>query len=57
MERNGLVERRAHSTAPPRVECTLTLAGQGLLATVDGMCVDISALPAHRGRPVALRRG
>jgi len=39
LERNGLVERRAHPTVPPRVEYTLTEAGQGLRATVDSMCV------------------
>lgn len=38
LERNGLVERSAHATVPPRVEYTLTEPGQGLRATVDGMC-------------------
>ncbi|WP_067177059.1 winged helix-turn-helix transcriptional regulator [Microtetraspora niveoalba] len=38
LERNGLVERTVHPTVPPRVEYTLTEAGQGLRATVDGMC-------------------
>jgi DNA-binding HxlR family transcriptional regulator len=38
MERNGLVERTVHPTVPPRVEYTLTEPGQGLRATVDGMC-------------------
>ncbi|WP_151772452.1 winged helix-turn-helix transcriptional regulator [Streptomyces abyssomicinicus] len=38
LERNGLVERTVHPTVPPRVEYTLTAPGQGLRATVDGMC-------------------
>ncbi|KUO10755.1 winged helix-turn-helix transcriptional regulator [Streptomyces sp. DSM 15324] len=38
LERNGLVVRTVHPTVPPRVEYTLTEAGQGLRATVDGMC-------------------
>jgi DNA-binding HxlR family transcriptional regulator len=38
LERNGLVEREVHPTIPPRVEYTLTEAGQGLRAVVDGMC-------------------
>src|SRR5689334_415468 len=38
LERNGLVERTVHPTVPPRVEYTLTGPGQGLRATVDGMC-------------------
>nr|WSZ95247.1 helix-turn-helix transcriptional regulator [Streptomyces sp. NBC_00857] len=38
LERNGLVERNVHPTVPPRVEYTLTEAGQALRATVDGMC-------------------
>lgn len=38
LERNGLVERTVHPTVPPRVEYTLTEPGQGLRATVDGMC-------------------
>jgi len=38
LERNGLVERDVHPTVPPRVEYTLTEPGQGLRATVDGMC-------------------
>ncbi|MFE0426158.1 winged helix-turn-helix transcriptional regulator [Streptomyces sp. NPDC058953] len=38
LERNGLVERTAHATVPPRVEYTLTEPGQGLRATVDAMC-------------------
>jgi DNA-binding HxlR family transcriptional regulator len=38
LERNGLVDRKVHPTVPPRVEYTLTEPGQGLRATVDGMC-------------------
>ncbi|WP_327097779.1 helix-turn-helix transcriptional regulator [Nocardia vinacea] len=38
LERNGLAERTVHPTVPPRVEYTLTEAGHGLRATVDGMC-------------------
>ncbi|MFJ4466738.1 winged helix-turn-helix transcriptional regulator [Streptomyces sp. NPDC089424] len=38
LERNGLLDRKVHPTVPPRVEYTLTEAGQGLRATVDGMC-------------------
>ncbi|TDD80596.1 transcriptional regulator [Saccharopolyspora karakumensis] len=38
LERNGLAERTAHPTVPPRVEYTLTGPGRGLLATVDAMC-------------------
>jgi len=38
LERNGLVERRVYPTVPPRVDYTLTEPGQGLRATVDGMC-------------------
>jgi DNA-binding HxlR family transcriptional regulator len=39
LERNGLVERRVYPVVPPKVEYTLTAAGQGLRATVDSMCV------------------
>ncbi|MBQ0928477.1 winged helix-turn-helix transcriptional regulator [Saccharopolyspora endophytica] len=38
LERNGLAERTAHPTVPPRVEYALTGPGRGLLATVDAMC-------------------
>ena len=38
LERNGLLVRTVHPTVPPRVEYTLTEAGHGLRATVDGMC-------------------
>lgn len=38
LERNGLVGRKVHPTVPPRVEYTLTEPGQGLRATIDGMC-------------------
>ncbi|MFD9891125.1 winged helix-turn-helix transcriptional regulator [Amycolatopsis sp. NPDC059027] len=38
LERNGLIERTVYPTVPPRVEYTLTEPGQGLRATIDGMC-------------------
>ncbi|WP_433832274.1 winged helix-turn-helix transcriptional regulator [Actinoplanes sp. CA-015351] len=38
LERNGLVEREVHPTIPPRVEYTLTEAGNALRTVVDGMC-------------------
>ena len=38
LERNGLVERTVHPTIPPRVDYTLTEAGEGLRQVVDGMC-------------------
>jgi len=38
LERNGLVDRTVYPTVPPKVEYTLTEAGQGLRATVDSMC-------------------
>ncbi|WP_328767877.1 winged helix-turn-helix transcriptional regulator [Streptomyces sp. NBC_00286] len=47
LERNGLIERRVHPTVPPRVEYTLTEAGQGLRATIDGMCAWTRHYLAH----------
>ena len=38
LERNGLIERTVHPTIPPRVEYTLTEAGQDLRGVIDGMC-------------------
>ncbi|GAB7046336.1 helix-turn-helix domain-containing protein [Catenuloplanes indicus JCM 9534] len=38
LERNGLVTRTVHPTIPPRVDYTLTDAGDALRAVVDGMC-------------------
>ncbi|GIE76375.1 HxlR family transcriptional regulator [Actinoplanes philippinensis] len=38
LERNGLVERTIHATVPPRVDYTLTDAGDDLRRVVDGMC-------------------
>ncbi|MEV6693125.1 helix-turn-helix domain-containing protein [Micromonospora sp. NPDC051196] len=38
LERNGLVERQVYPTVPPRVEYTLTEAGEALRGVVDGMC-------------------
>lgn len=38
LEYNGLVHRTIHPTVPPRVEYTLTEAGEGLQAVVGGMC-------------------
>ncbi|MFK0156869.1 winged helix-turn-helix transcriptional regulator [Streptomyces sp. NPDC090499] len=54
LERNGMVERTVHPTVPPRVEYTLTEAGHGLRATVDGMCAWTQRYLGHieeaRGR-------
>jgi DNA-binding HxlR family transcriptional regulator len=47
LERNGLAERNVHPTVPPRVEYTLTEAGQALRATVDGMCDWTHTYLAH----------
>ncbi|MEU5158653.1 helix-turn-helix domain-containing protein [Streptomyces sp. NPDC020875] len=38
LERNGLVERTAHPTVPPKVEYALTEPGRALRATVSAMC-------------------
>ena len=38
LERNGLVVRTVHPTVPPKVEYSLTEAGESLRAVVDGMC-------------------
>lgn len=38
LERNGLIERHVHPTVPPRVDYTLTEAGDALRGVVDGMC-------------------
>jgi DNA-binding HxlR family transcriptional regulator len=38
LERNGLVERTVHPSVPPRVEYTLTEAGEALRQVIDGMC-------------------
>lgn len=38
LECNGLVDRTVHPSVPPRVEYTLTEAGEALRAVVDGMC-------------------
>ena len=38
LECNGLIERTVHPTVPPRVEYTLTEAGEDLRGVVDGMC-------------------
>ena len=37
LERNGLVERRAYATVPPRVEYTLTRLGQTLSETLEAL--------------------
>ncbi|MFI9047141.1 winged helix-turn-helix transcriptional regulator [Streptomyces sp. NPDC053427] len=38
LERYGLIERTVHPVVPPRVEYTLTEAGQALRVTIDGLC-------------------
>jgi DNA-binding HxlR family transcriptional regulator len=37
LERNGLVERRAYATVPPRVEYTLTRLGHTLSETLEAL--------------------
>ena len=55
LERNGLPERTVHPTVPPRVEYTLTEAGHGLRATVDGMCEWTYRYFRHRVSPAAIQ--
>ncbi|GID60011.1 HxlR family transcriptional regulator [Actinoplanes couchii] len=38
LERNGLITRTVYATIPPKVEYSLTEAGQALRTVVDGMC-------------------
>jgi DNA-binding HxlR family transcriptional regulator len=38
LEHNGLVERTVYATVPPRVDYTLTEAGEALRGVIDGMC-------------------
>ncbi|MEV6168204.1 helix-turn-helix domain-containing protein [Streptomyces sp. NPDC051954] len=38
LERNGLIRRTVHPVVPPRVEYTLTEAGQALRVTIDALC-------------------
>ncbi|MGY5128272.1 winged helix-turn-helix transcriptional regulator [Streptomyces nigrescens] len=38
LERDSLIERTVHPVVPPRVEYTLTEAGQALRVTIDGLC-------------------
>ncbi len=38
LERDGIVDRTAYATVPPRVEYNLTEAGQELQATIHGIC-------------------
>ncbi|MBN6039460.1 helix-turn-helix domain-containing protein [Amycolatopsis sp. 195334CR] len=38
LERDGVVHRRVHPTVPPRVEYSLTEAGQALRGTINGLC-------------------
>ncbi len=47
LERNGLVVRTVHPVVPPRVEYTLTEAGQVLRVTIDGMCAWTHQHLAH----------
>ncbi|WP_405634200.1 helix-turn-helix transcriptional regulator [Streptomyces sp. NBC_01178] len=47
LERNGLVVRTVHPVVPPRVEYTLTEAGQALRVTIDGMCAWTHQYLAH----------
>ncbi len=53
LERNGLVERQVYPTVPPRVEYTLTEAGQALRGVVDGVCAWTQR---HLGHIEASRR-
>ncbi|MGC7099583.1 winged helix-turn-helix transcriptional regulator [Amycolatopsis lurida] len=38
LERDGVVRRRVHPTVPPRVDYSLTEAGQALRGTINGLC-------------------
>ncbi|QFU90596.1 helix-turn-helix domain-containing protein [Amycolatopsis sp. YIM 10] len=38
LERDGVVRRLVHPTVPPRVDYSLTEAGQALRGTINGLC-------------------
>ncbi|WP_042440690.1 winged helix-turn-helix transcriptional regulator [Streptacidiphilus albus] len=38
LERDGIVDRTAYATVPPRVDYNLTAAGRELQATIHGIC-------------------
>ncbi|QBS39469.1 helix-turn-helix domain-containing protein [Nocardia sp. CS682] len=55
LENHGLVSRYDHHTANPRVDYTLTAAGEELVQTIHGLCGwssvhldQLLAAPAHR---------
>lgn len=55
LEADGLVHREIYREIPPKVECTLTEAGQGFAPILNDMLLwSQSALPANADTPTSV---
>lgn len=54
LERDGLVRRKIHESAVPKVEYSLTTLGRTLIEPLQGLCrwteKHLAEMEAHRGR-------